>query len=141
MSLTNFFQVGKQSTIKTTLKGGYYNSSNIFRNEIFQIGGFQLLRGFDEESIYATRYAVISAEFRQLFNENNYLSFFSDYGSTKLNFQDVDINNHFISAGIGLVYETKTGLLNVIFAMGKRDDVAFNIRNAAKIHFGFVNYF
>jgi hemolysin activation/secretion protein len=141
MSLTHFFQVGKQSTIKTTLNGGYYNSSNIFRNEIFQIGGFQLLRGFDEESIYATRYAVISAEFRQLFNENNYLSFFSDYGSTKLNFQDVDINHHFISAGIGLVYETKTGLLNVIFAMGKRDDVAFNIRNAAKIHFGFVNYF
>jgi outer membrane translocation and assembly module TamA len=53
----------------------------------------------------------------------------------------VNLTNTFIGTGIGLAFETKFGLLNISYAVGKRDDVKFNIREASKIHFGYINYF
>ena len=32
---------------------GFTKALSYFKNELFQIGGYKLLRGFDEESIYA----------------------------------------------------------------------------------------
>ena len=137
----HYFPLGKRSTLRGSLNTGIFSSESIFRNELFQIGGYKLLRGFDEESIYATQYAVASAEFRSLVGLNSYLFTFIDAGMVKNKYQSVNINNNFISAGLGMVFETKLGLLNISLAAGKRDDINFNIRNAVKIHFGYINYF
>ena len=37
--VAHYFPIGKQATIKTALNSGLYNSPNIFRNELFQLGG------------------------------------------------------------------------------------------------------
>lgn len=141
MSGAHYFPLTQTATLKTALNGGYYSSPNIFRNELFQIGGYRLLRGFNEESIYASRYAVFTAEYRYLVGLNSYLFAFTDLGLVKNKYQDVNVNNSFIGAGLGISYETKAGLLNVSYAIGKRDDVKFNIREASKLHFGYINYF
>ncbi len=141
LTAAHYFPAGKRSTLKAVVNAGVFSSQSIFRNEVFQIGGFKLLRGFDEESIYATQYAVVTAEYRYLVGLNSYLFTFTDAGWVKNKFQDVNTNNKFISAGIGLLFETKFGLLNMSFAVGKRDDVNFDLRRASKIHFGYINYF
>lgn len=141
LSGAHYFPLGKSSTFKAAVNTGFYNSPSIFRNELFQIGGYKLLRGFDEESIYATRYLVTTAEYRHLFALNSYLFVFADYGVTKNKYQDINVNNQFVGAGLGLVYEAKLGLINISYAVGKRDDVKFNIRESSKLHFGYVNYF
>ncbi len=141
LAAAHYFPFGKAATLKTAVHTGLYNSPAIFRNELFQIGGYKLLRGFDEESIYASRYAVFTAEYRILLALNSYLAFFTDGGLIKNKYQLVNVNNSFVSAGIGLVYETKLGLLNLSYAAGKRNDVRFNLREASKIHFGYINYF
>jgi outer membrane protein assembly factor BamA len=141
LSASHYFPLSKSATLKTTMNGGYYGSPNIFRNELFQIGGYKLLRGFNEESIYASRYVVMSTEYRYLVSLNSYLFAFVDAGLVKNKYQSVDVNNQFVGAGLGIVYETKAGLLNVSYALGKRDDVKFNIREASKLHFGYINYF
>ena len=141
ITLAHYFPVGKAATVKAVVNGGVFSSQNIFRNELFQIGGFKLLRGFDEESIYATRYAVATAEYRYLLTLNSYLFGFIDAGWVNNNYQSVKVKNSFTSIGAGLLFETKLGLLNLSLAIGKRDDVNFNIRQAAKIHFGYINYF
>jgi outer membrane protein assembly factor BamA len=141
LTVAHYFPAGKRSTLKAVINAGVFSSESIFRNELFQIGGFKLLRGFDEESIYATRYGVLTAEYRYLVGLNSYLFAFSDAGMIKNKFQNVNVNNSFISAGLGLLFETKFGLLNMSFAVGKRDDVNFDLRRAAKIHFGYINYF
>jgi outer membrane protein assembly factor BamA len=141
LAAAHYFPMGKASTLKMAAHTGFYNSPAIFRNELFQIGGYKLLRGFDEESIYATRYAVATAEFRLLVSLNSYLFFFTDAGLTRNKYQNVDVKNNFISAGVGILYEAKFGLLNLSYAMGRRDDVKFNIREASKLHFGYINYF
>ncbi len=141
LSGAHYFPLGKASVFKMAVNTGFYISPSIFRNELFQIGGYKLLRGFDEESIYATRYGVATAEYRYLFNLNSYLFVFADYGVTNNKYQLVNVNNQFIGAGLGLVYEAKLGLINVSYAVGKRDDVKFSLRESSKIHFGYVNYF
>lgn len=137
----HYFPSGKQGTLKLAANAGLFGSPNIFRNELFQIGGYRLLRGFDEESIYATQYGVATAEYRVRTQLNSYFFIFSDAGWVKNRYQNVNISGNYISGGIGTVIETKLGLLNLSYAIGKRADVPFSLRQASKIHFGYVNYF
>lgn len=141
IAAAHYFKISKSSTFKTAVNIGLYSSPTVFRNEVFQIGGYRLLRGFNEESIYATRYAVVTAEYRSLLSLNSYLFGFIDIGATQAKFQNVNAQNFFTGTGLGIAYETKAGLLNLSLAVGKRNDVPFNIRQASKIHFGYVNYF
>lgn len=141
LTAAHYFPISKASTIKAGFNGGYFNSPTIFRNELFQIGGYKLMRGFNEESIYASRFAVFTAEYRYLVGLNSYLFGFADLGLVQNKFQDVNTNNRFVGIGLGILFETKAGLLNVSYAMGKRNDVSFNIREASKLHFGYINYF
>ena len=141
IAAAHYFKISKSSTFKTFLATGLYASPTVFRNDVFQIGGYRLLRGFDEESIYATRYAVASAEYRSILSLNSYLFGFIDIGATQTKYQNISAKNFFTGIGLGIVYETKAGLLNLSLALGKRNDVPFNVRQASKIHFGYVNYF
>lgn len=137
----HYTPLGKRSTLKTAANIGWYQSPQTFQNELFQIGGYKLLRGFDEESIYANQYAVFTAEYRYLVGVNSNFFGFSDIGFTQTKFNSIEYSNNFISAGLGLSFETKFGLLNLSYAIGKRNDIKFDIRNASKIHFGYINYF
>lgn len=141
VGFAHFLPVGKLATVKTAFNGGMFLSPSTFRNELFQVGGYKLLRGFNEESIYATQYAIVSAEYRYLLALNSYMFGFADGGWVKNKYQLVNLDNTFIGAGIGLAFETKFGLLNISYAAGKRNDVKLNLREASKIHFGYVNYF
>lgn len=136
----HYFPVSRASTIKTAVNLGWFQSPNIFRNELFQIGGYKTLRGFDEESIYTSSYGIATAEYRYLLGQNSFLSVFMDYGVIKDKSQGRSINNNFLGVGLGMAFETKAGIFNISYAAGKRDDQKFNLRQS-KIHLGYVNYF
>ncbi len=135
-----YFPLSKASTLKTAINGGWFNSPNVFRNELFQIGGYKLLRGFDEESIFASAFAVATAEYRYLIGQNSFLAAFVDYGMSENRSVTVNSSNSFIGAGLGMAFETRAGIFNITYAAGKRDDQKFNLRQS-KIHLGYVNYF
>lgn len=133
----HFFPLGRQSTFKTGLQTGIYSSGNIFRNETFQLGGYRLLRGFDEESQYVSQFAVATLEYRYLIGQNSNFFAFIDGGWGK---HLEKVNHTYIGTGLGLSFETKAGILNLALAFGKRDDTEFNLRQS-KVHIGFTNYF
>lgn len=136
----HYFPLGRASTVKTALNGGWFQSPNTFRNELFQIGGYKLLRGFDEESIFSSAFGVGTVEYRYLIGQNSFLAAFMDYGVSANNSLTPKVSNNFLGAGIGMAFETKAGIFNITYAAGKRDDQKFNFRQA-KIHLGYVNYF
>jgi len=136
----HYFKLTRLSTIKLGLNTAWFQSPNIFRNELFQIGGYRLLRGFDEESIYASQYIVTTLEYRYLIGKNSYLYAFTDGGFTRNGAIAVKSNNSYIGAGLGLALETKAGIFNLSYALGKRNDLELNLRQS-KIHFGYVNFF
>lgn len=135
-----YFQLGRRSTLKTGLNGGWLQSPEIYRNELFQIGGYRLLRGFDEQSIYASQYATGTLEYRYLIGLNSFIFSFIDAGWTANKSVRQNTRNNFVSGGLGLAFETKAGVFNISYAAGKRGDATFNLRTA-KIHLGYVSYF
>lgn len=130
----------KRSTIKTALNAGLFQSASIFQNELFQLGGYKLLRGFDEESQYLTHYALGTLEFRYLVGMNSYFYALLDGGWGRNNMPGVKLNYGYIGTGLGLAFETRAGIFNFAWAIGKRNDAELDLRRS-KIHFGFVNYF
>jgi outer membrane protein assembly factor BamA len=136
----HYFQTGRQSTIKAGLNAGWLQTENPFKNEVFQIGGYKLLRGFDEESIYASQYAVATVEYRYLIGVNAYLFGFADGGWARSKTFTENISHTYLGTGFGVSLETKAGILNLSYAVGKRDDSPFSLRQS-KIHFGFVTLF
>lgn len=140
LNAMRFLPLSRASTLKLAVNGGWFQSPDIFRNELFQIGGHRLLRGFDEESIFASAYGVATVEYRYLLGQNSYLAAFADYGSIANRSAGRDLRNSFIGGGLGMAFETKAGIFNIAYAAGKRDDQPFNLRQS-KIHLGYVNYF
>lgn len=139
-SAAKYFQVGRQSTFKTAINAGIFQSANIYRNELFQIGGFKLLRGFDEESQYLSQYVIGTLEYHYLIDLNSYFYALVDGGWGRNNSQNTNFHHAYISTGVGLAFETGVGVFNIAWAIGKRDDIPFNFRQS-KIHFGYVSYF
>ncbi len=139
-SVSYYFPLGRQAVLKAAMQSGWYQSPDIFRNELFQIGGYRLLRGFDEESIYANLYSVLTAEFRYLIGTNSYFFGFADGGYVNYKQRATQFSNTYLGTGVGLAFETGNSLLNLSLAVGKRNDVPLNLRQS-KIHIGFVNFF
>jgi len=141
LKATHFFPIRKSTTIKAGLQTGYYESPSVFRNDLFQIGGIANMRGFDEGSIYANKYAIFTSELRVLNGINSFFAFFSDVGFVQKKYQKIITNNSYIGFGIGINYETKIGMLSINYSLGKRNDVDLNLNQGSKIHVGYINYF
>lgn len=138
--LSKFFPLATASTLMLRAKVAWLQSSNYYRNELFQIGGFQLLRGFDEESIFSRAYAVGTAEYRILTGSNGYFYGFTDVAWSQLPNGNSLVNQSFWGLGLGLRAEANNTLINVAVAAGKQNAETFDLRRT-KIHLGIINFF
>jgi hemolysin activation/secretion protein len=131
----------KNSVLKFNLQGAsVFGNATIFRNELFRIGGLKTLRGFDEESIYARRYGVLTSEYRLISGKNSFFFGFMDAGLVQYQDLETQFNNSYIGAGLGMVLETKNSLINISWGIGKRNDQSIDFRQS-KIHVGLINFF
>lgn len=119
---------------------GLMYAPKLFRNELFQIGGFKTLRGFDEESIFANQYFILSNEYRILLQDQSYFNLFADWARTRYRVGTSQINQQFLGVGLGLNLRTNNGILNLAYALGKRNGESIKF-NQAKIHIGFNTLF
>jgi outer membrane protein assembly factor BamA len=140
LNAAKYFPLGRATVFKLGLQAGTYESGNYFRNELFQIGGFKLLRGFDEESIFARRYAVLTSELRLLSGKNAYFFGFLDAGYAGYKDIETQFDHTYFGSGLGMVLETKNSLINISWAVGKRNDLPLDFRQS-KIHLGLINFF
>jgi outer membrane protein assembly factor BamA len=140
VNAAHYFPVGRQATFKTVLQGGWLQSPNYYENELFQIGGFKKLRGFDEESIYTNRFLIATLEYRYLLAQNSWLFAFTDFGGAAYTSNSGSYTHNYIGFGAGLAFETNTGIFNISWALGKRNDLKLDLRQS-KIHIGFVSLF
>lgn len=146
--LEKFLPVFSRSTIKFGTQGAYiFSKTSIYLNEQYRIGGNRLLRGFDEEFIFATNYTIGTLEYRLLMGQNSYLYLFGDYGYVEdMTVQKRDYFQPF-GFGTGITFETKVGLFGVSLAFGgirdahgTRSDQPLDF-GAPKVHFGYVSLF
>ncbi|MBI4647742.1 MAG: BamA/TamA family outer membrane protein, partial [Bacteroidia bacterium] len=140
LSLSTFIPLFRKMTVMLKSYSAHISNSNLFENELFKIGGFNTLRGFDEETISASSFSILTLEYRYLFEQNSNVSIFFN-GS----WYEKKLPSHYISDipygfGIGLNLFTKAGIFSIGYALGKQFDNPVEIR-AAKIYFGYLNRF
>ncbi len=136
-----YLPVLKRSVVKLAVTSGWlFTSSPISQNEQYRIGGNRLLRGFDEESIFATKYAVGTLEYRLLIGRNSYLYTFGDIGYIENKTRTTQKTDTPLGFGAGITFETNVGLFGVTLAVGQQQGNPVDFRNV-KTHFGYVSLF
>lgn len=121
-------------------KVGFLVSPDIYQNELYRIGGLKTLRGFDEESVLASRYIIWKIEYRYIIEQNSYLFAFINGAYYERRQRNYFVHDTPIGFGAGITFETRLGIFSLNYALGKEFNNPFLIRSA-KIHFGLINYF
>lgn len=138
-TLLRYWPLTQRSVVMAGYHGAVLISNDILQNELFRIGGFQLLRGFDEQSIYASQYHVATLEYHYLLGQNSFFFVFTE-GAFVQNQLASDEDDYPYSFGAGMNFETKAGIFTMSYAVGAQQNNPVQFRSA-KIHFGYVNYF
>ena len=139
-AIDKFWSLGSLGVIQTSYHGGWFMSDPIFQNELFRIGGLALLRGFDEQSVYVSQYHIATVEYHYLLGQNSFFYVFFDGGYTENESVSPHINDTPFGFGAGIDFETRAGIFALSYALGRQQGNPIEFR-AAKIHFGYVNYF
>lgn len=139
LNLSYFIPTFKKQSIGLFFKGGAIFNEYIYQNEMFRLGGLTTIRGFNEESIFASQYGIGTIEYRYLYEKNTNLRLFTDIGFIKNQGID-DVFQGYIGFGIGASIETKAGFFNIDYAMGKQENQVLQLSDA-KVHIGYVNNF
>jgi hemolysin activation/secretion protein len=137
-----FVPIKNRSALKLGSRSAYLQNDNMFQNELYRIGGLKTLRGFDEESIYASSYSIFTLEYRYLLEENSYLYVFGDgayYENQSVSYTGDRYDTPY-GFGAGISFETKAGIFSINYALGKQFTNPINLK-AGKVNFGIVNYF
>jgi outer membrane protein assembly factor BamA len=142
LSYAHFFNLWKQLTLMGRYRSAVvFNSKNqLYTNELYRIGGQQIMRGFDEQSIFSSWYQVLTTELRYLLGNNSYSYVFSDIGYTENWSLDANLPKWRYGFGVGIALETKVGIFGLSYALGSSFDQQLIFRNG-KIHFGYLNLF
>jgi outer membrane protein assembly factor BamA len=119
--------------------GSIFGNAPIFKNELFRIGGLKTLRGFDEESIYASSYLIPTLEYRFLFGQNSNILLFAE-GAWYENIAGYYIEDYPYSFGAGINFDTKAGIFSLNYALGSQFGNPIDVRSG-KIHFGLTALF
>jgi outer membrane protein assembly factor BamA len=135
-----FIPIGGRTTIQVATQSAFLYGETTFQNELYRIGGLKTLRGFDEESIFASAYSILTLECRFILEQNSYLYVFGDQAFYENKTVNQYGDDHPIGFGAGISFETKAGIFSINYALGRQFDNPIQLRGG-KIHFGIVNYF
>lgn len=140
-SFAAYIPLYRNNVLKLGVQGAsIFGNSTIFKNELFRIGGLKTLRGFDEESIYASTYVIPTIEYRFLFAQNSNILLFAEGAWYENNSNGTYLNDVPVSVGAGINFETRAGILSLNYGVGNQFNNGFDIRSG-KIHFGLTALF
>lgn len=110
----------------------------ILENDLYQIGGFNSIRGFNQNSILTPSFNAISLAYRYIPNNNIFFEVFSDLAliEDKLG----ENTNFFNSYGLGMQFSTNFGWFQLNYALGSSEGNSTGL-SEGKIHIGIKSYF
>ena len=139
-NIAAYLNIIKNHVIKLSSQFASLYGNTLYKNELFRIGGLKTLRGFDEESIYASTYVIPTIEYRFLFEKNSNLFLFAEGAWYENRSSDIYLKDTPIGIGAGINFETKAGIFNLSYGLGKQLGNNFDFRTG-KIHAGLTALF
>ena len=135
-----YFSLRKRVVLKTAYSGGWMSGDRLFQNELYQLGGFRSLRGFDEGSIFANQYHIATVELRLLLSRASAVYLFSDNAWIQSRINGYTSEGIYNGFGAGTTLETATGVFTIAYGLGRSPGNPVQLRQS-KIHIGYVAYF
>ncbi|MES2732664.1 MAG: BamA/TamA family outer membrane protein [Bacteroidota bacterium] len=135
-----YLSLSKKSVLLLKLQAANLASNNLFYNDLYRLGGLNSVRGFNENSFYASTYAVGTIEYHFFTEENAYLLLCYDQAWISTQTIQGNTRDTPLGFGAGINFSTKAGAFNLIYSLGKATNQIFGL-NYSKIHFGFVSIF
>ncbi len=115
------------------------NSKNNFAvNELLRFGGWNSLRGFNENSLYADLYYFGTAEYRYLVGSQAFFDIFGQYG--ELHNKNLGLKPKMYSFGLGFNFILPIGLMSFQISNGNEFGNAIKFGDT-KIHWGILSRF
>jgi len=100
----------------------------LLNNELFRVGGANSIRGFNEQSIFTSKYTFFNTEYRYLTSSTSYLFSITDLGSFLINKE----NNFLFGVGFGYRFASNNNIFKISYALGKNHREDFNV-NKSKV--------
>lgn len=127
----NIFKLNLKNSFYIRANGSNLISDTYFENELLRFGGINSLRGFEENSLFASLYGFVNSEYRYQLNNSIYIHtiFDAGYFENKI----LKTKEKLFGYGFGFGILTKSGLLRLNFANGKNENSKFKLSNS-KIH-------
>lgn len=138
LKLQYIFDFSKKSSFYINNQSGYLNSEDILTNELYRIGGVNSIRGFNEESIFTSKYTYFNTEYRYLTSPKSYIYSITDFGYFKaINSNE---NKQIFSLGIGYLFRINNSQLNINYNYGVQN-AGLSSNNSSRISIYFKNFF
>lgn len=120
-------------------EGAWFESENpLSYNEKLRFGGWNSMRGFNENSLLADYFFYGNLEYRYLINENAFFDSFVQYG--QLNNENLAQNINLYSFGLGFNLRLPIGLMSLQISNGSEFSQAIQFKQT-KIHWGILTRF
>ncbi len=126
LSTSYNWDLNDRSNIFIKNKTGYLKSDNLLENELFRIGGFKSIRGFNEQSIFTKSYSLFNIEYRYTTSTTSYFYTITDLARVTTNINTTNL----IGLGAGYLFKIKNSQINLSTAIGKTTTSNFNLKNS-----------
>ena len=130
------FRIGRQSLLVQRWSGGWMKGDNLFMNDLYRLGGFRTIRGFNENEFFARYFGLLSLEWQMFIGASSNIMVFLDQAW----FKDFSGSDNPTGIGIGSTLQTGAGLLQLAYAVGRTNQNPFDFRKS-KFHFGYIARF
>lgn len=134
-----FIPLAKRHVLRLANHTEFYNTEEIFQNELFRFGGLTSQRGFNEDELVASTLTTSTLEYRFLLDQDSHVFAFYDQTWYENN-SNTYTNDQPFGFGVGFSFSTNLGVFSISYALGKQLNNPVLLSNS-KVHFGYIAYF
>lgn len=138
-SFAGYIPLGKYTQLASESSMGWLMGNRIFINDLFRLGGYNTLRGFNENFFFTGVYMINRAEFRYTGNAGTQIFLLYDQG-IMLSGLSRSTLDYPIGLGAGLRLPVKAGLFTLAYAFGSSNEQKLGM-DSGRLHFGFTGIF
>lgn len=130
------FEFNERNSLYVANNSGYLNSASFLQNEMYRIGGEKSIRGFNAQSLFATKYSFFNVAYRFLVSKKSFIYTITDFGQ----FKDLKSSKKALSIGAGYQFLTNNSQINLNYALGKIDNQPFDYKTST-LNISFMTFF
>jgi outer membrane protein assembly factor BamA len=135
-----YYSLSSKSVLLLRIQAAHLANPYLFYNDLYRLGGLNSLRGFNENTFFASTYTVGTVEYHFFTDDTSYLLLCYDQAWLSAQTVQGKQQDTPLGLGAGISFSTRAGAFNLIYSMGKSANQEFGL-TYSKIHLGFVSIF